>query len=111
MAVERRLQRQRCTAHGYCAAGVGMTPRVLGRQHDLIVRRTADDELLILDTARDQIHQLNQTAALIWTKLGEGLSDAEIARILCSAFDVEEQAANLDVSTTIDRFRALGLLA
>ena len=87
-----------------------MVTRVLGRQQGLIVRRTGD-ELLILDTVKDQIHQLNPSAAFVWEKLDEGLSDGDISRLLSVEFDIDDEVARSDVAAAVTRFRALGLIA
>ena len=87
-----------------------MVTRVLGRQQGLIVRRTGD-ELLILDTVKDQIHQLNPSAAFIWEKLDEGLSDGDISQLLSVEFGIDDEVARSDVAAAVARFRALGLIA
>ena len=48
-----------------------MTSRVRARPDGLIVRASGD-ELLVLDTRADRIHQLNATASLIWSHLEAG---------------------------------------
>ena len=48
-----------------------MARRIIGRPGGLITRRRGD-ELLILDTVKDQIHQLNRSATFIWGWMSVG---------------------------------------
>ncbi len=57
--------------------------------------REVGDELLVLDTESDQVHQLNSAATTIW---------------LASEFDVGEDAAKRDVDETLERLRTIGLV-
>lgn len=76
---------------------------------DLVVEN-ADGELIVLDKDGGEVHQLNQSATLIWGALADGMEIGEIARLLTDAFDVEQEMAISDVQTTIQRFSELGLL-
>ncbi len=76
---------------------------------DLAVEES-DGELIVLDKDGGQVHQLNQSAALIWSGLGEGLGTDEIAVLLTSAFDVEHERAVSDVRAAIAQFTEAGLL-
>jgi len=84
--------------------------RTRSRQQGVVSRRS-DEELLLLDTDADKIHQLNPTAGFIWEKLTEGRSDAQIAQMLCDAFDVSLDQARADVEATVRAFREQGLLS
>ena len=74
--------------------------RTRSRQQGVIARRS-DEELLLLDTVADRIHQLNPTAGFIWEKLAEDRSDAQIAQMLCDEFDVSPDQARADVEATV----------
>ena len=76
-----------------------------------MIARWSDEELLLLDTVADRIHQLNPTAGFIWGKLAEDCSDADIAQMLCDEFDVSPDQARTDVEATLRQFREQGLLA
>lgn len=76
---------------------------------NLIVEES-DGELIVLDQDGEEVHQLNQTAALIWYGLSHELPMEEIAGTLTEAFDVKQEVALSDVRTTIDQLRELGLL-
>jgi hypothetical protein len=76
---------------------------------DLVVEN-AEGELIVLDKDGGKVHQLNQSAALIWSSLGEGLGADEIAKLLTDAFEVEHERAISDVQAAVAQFTELGLL-
>ena len=95
---------------GQRAAQERSISRTRSRQQGVIARRS-DEELLLLDTVADRIHQLNPTAGFIWEKLAEDCSDAQIAQMLCDEFDVSPDQARADVEATVHLVREQGLLA
>ena len=66
-------------------------------------------ELIVLDKAAGQVHQLNSSASFVWTCLSEGLAIDEIALELSEAFDIEPETALSDVRRTIEQFEELAL--
>ena len=85
--------------------------RIRSRQQGVIARWSGE-ELLLLDTVADRIHQLNSTAGFIWSKLGErSIPTLDIAQTLCNEFDVSADQARTDVEATLRQFRENGLLA
>lgn len=87
-----------------------MTQALIPPRSSLMVREV-DGEILLLDTATDQVHQLNATASLIWRMHQEGASPVETAESLSQAFEVEPAVALADVLQTLARLGGLGLLA
>ena len=83
--------------------------RARGRQ-DGVIARWCGEELLLLDTVADRIHQLNSTAGLIWDKLENGDSDDDIVQMLSNEFDVSADQARTDLAATLYLFREQGLL-
>ena len=79
------------------------------RRDGLIVRKVQQD-LLLLDTEFNQIHQLNETASFIWENWEQVPDPVEIARLLAQKFDVEEQVVLNDVSAIVGRLQELNLL-
>ena len=71
---------------------------------------SVDGEAIVLDQDAGQVHQLNESAALVWDGLGEGKTVAEIAALLCEAFDIEHDKAVSDVKAAVSQFEELGLL-
>ena len=93
---------------------VGAVPKLLWRdalkpRPDLAVEES-DGELIVLDKDGGEVHQLNQSAALIWQGLSEGLGTDEIAVLLTNAFDVDQKSAISDIETTITQLCELKLL-
>jgi hypothetical protein len=72
--------------------------------------QSVGQELLILDRGIGMIHRLNETAALIWQKCQAGSSPREVARFLAETYEVEEEAAVRDVSSTLEQLQALNLV-
>jgi hypothetical protein len=79
------------------------------RRDGLIVRKVQQD-LLLLDTEFNQIHQLNETASFVWENWEQVPDPVEIARLLAQKFDVEEQVVLNDVSAIVGRLQELNLL-
>ena len=86
-----------------------MASRVRARSEGVIARESGD-ELLVLDSSADRIHQLNATARLVWAHLEAGCADDEIAESLAAEFDVSVEQARVDVAAALSRLRELGLM-
>jgi predicted transcriptional regulator len=86
-----------------------MASRVRARPEGVIARESGD-ELLVLDTHADRIHQLNATARVIWAHLEAGSGDDEIAESLASEFEVTIEQARVDVAAALSHLRELGLM-
>jgi hypothetical protein len=57
--------------------------------------RELRDELVILDTCSNRIHQLNRTAAFVWNETRNGVPpDAIPTRLVCE-FEVESETPSL----------------
>jgi hypothetical protein len=88
----------------------GSSPlRPLRKRLDAVMVREVDDNLLLLDTESNRIHQLNHTAGRIWQRCDTASPDA-IAAELARDYDVGEVQALSDVVTMLERFRALNLV-
>lgn len=73
--------------------------------------RDLGDEILILDTVADQIHQLNVSASMIWRLSESGFEEPDIAAALANKFDISQDQAERDTAATLSAFRNLKLLA
>jgi hypothetical protein len=78
-------------------------------REDLVVEEI-DGDLVILDKMREQIHQLNGTASIIWSAIASGQSWGTIATTLVEEFEVPLDTATNDIKVVIDRFESLHLL-
>jgi len=80
------------------------------KRRDGLILRKLQQDLLLLDTEFNQIHQLNETASFIWDNWEQVPDPVEIARLLAQKFDVEEQVVLNDVSAIVGRLQELNLL-
>jgi len=80
------------------------------KRRDGLILRKVQQDLLLLDTELNQIHQLNETASFIWENWEQVPDPVEIARLLAQKFDVEEQVVLNDVSAIVGRLQELNLL-
>jgi hypothetical protein len=79
------------------------------RRRDLVTR-LVDSELVILDRRTNHIHQLNETAARVWSLCDGRRTPSEIGWRLAQIFKVEAETAVPDVRRIIRRFERTGLL-
>ena len=82
----------------------------LPRRRPDVQARSLDGEVLVLDRVRELIHQLNPTAAFVWTRCTGDRSTADIARELADIFDVAPEIAARDVEATVAQLRVLQLV-
>ena len=76
-----------------------------------LTARAVDGETVLLDRAGGRVHQLNHTAAFIWSRLDGCTSSNDLAIAVAEAFEVEPEAAGRDVEGLLRQLRTLGLLA
>jgi cellulose synthase/poly-beta-1,6-N-acetylglucosamine synthase-like glycosyltransferase len=79
------------------------------RVENLLVREL-DQEMVVVDTVADRIHQLNQTAGFIWQSCDNAPSEEAIAELVAREFEVEKQVALRDVRQTLATLHSLDLL-
>ena len=72
--------------------------------------RQLGKELIALDTLDGHVHQLNETATLIWQMKHSGRSEQGIAECLSTAYEVDRENALNHVVTIVTQLRAIGLL-
>ncbi len=80
------------------------------RQREDVNARTVDGEIIVLDRATNQIHQMNVTASFVWQRCDGRHTAAAIAEALKAAFDVDPDTARDAVTAALRRFDELGLL-
>lgn len=85
-------------------------PMLPTRRPDLMTR-TLDDELVIFDRDKNQVHRLNPTAAYIWNSCDGRHTPIEIAKNLADDFDHAQDAVYGDVVDVLNTMTRLGLLA
>ena len=67
-------------------------------------------EGVLVDLNTKRYYTLNETAALIWRALEQGLGDEEIVRQLTEAYDVTPEHAARSLEQTLSTLRARQLL-
>jgi len=69
------------------------------------------DEIVIYDETQDEIHVLNDTAALIWRKLENAPTGEEVLEMLLAEYPDEDPATlKQDLTDLIEDLDAKGLL-
>ena len=73
--------------------------------------REIDGEAVIISPEDSHVHELNETASLIWKNADGKHSAEEIAHVVAESYDVGLAAAKADVEELIEALSAKGLLA
>jgi pyrroloquinoline quinone biosynthesis protein D len=74
------------------------------------VTRLIDKERVILDRKTNHIHQLNETAARVWSLCDGRKTPSEIGWRLAQLFQVDAETAVPDVQRIVRAFERTGLL-
>jgi hypothetical protein len=72
--------------------------------------REIDGEAVIISPEDSHVHELNETASLIWTNADGQHSVDEIAGVMAGKYDVALAMAKSDVTELIEILSAKGLL-
>jgi len=80
------------------------------RRRDGISVREVDGELLILDTATNKVHQLNETASFVWRNIENAVSAEALAGLLAERYAAQPDRLVDDVSEIVRRLVVLGLV-
>jgi hypothetical protein len=72
--------------------------------------REIDGEAVIISPEDSHVHELNETASLIWKNADGKHSLDEIAHVLAASYDVPLLVAKVDVGELIEALSAKGLL-
>jgi hypothetical protein len=72
--------------------------------------REIDGEIVIISPEDSQVHELNETAALIWKHADGGQTVEEIAADIAVAYDVTSESARRDVAELIAHLEEKQLL-
>jgi hypothetical protein len=92
------------------AAGPAMSDRsVRVRSSDLAWRQTGD-EIVVLDLAAAVFHAVNASGALMWERLTDWTTAAELARELVSRYRLPAAVATRDVARFLQACADAGLL-
>lgn len=88
---------------------VNILDEVFVKQNHLITREL-EDEFIVIDTEKAQVHSLNETAAVIWRICDDKLSVDDMAQGILEKFDVSFETAKSDVEKILGSFFEKGLI-
>ncbi|MBF9130418.1 PqqD family protein [Plantactinospora sp. S1510] len=72
--------------------------------------RQAGDEIVVLDTESSVYFGLDRFGALLWTRLVDGATTADLVAALVAATPVEPERAGADVQSFLDTLLRYGLI-
>jgi hypothetical protein len=85
-------------------------PETIRLRHDATTWRLVDGEVIVLDRRNWDYLTVNDTGAVLWQRLAEGATAAQLVRELVATFDVEEERAHADVADFLGALRGRDLL-
>jgi hypothetical protein len=83
---------------------------VIRLRADNLFWRESGDELVALDAVMSRYFSANPTAAALWKRLGEGVTEADLVDILCERYEVSRDVAEADVTAFLEQLSSRGLL-
>lgn len=86
-----------------------MSATGLAPQEHVVFTEFDAGEGVLVDLNTKKYFQLNETAAVVWRGLEDGLTFEDIVGRITSAYEVEDAHAAESVRRTLDNFRDLGL--
>jgi hypothetical protein len=90
-------------------AGDGAVERFRLRDHDLVWRQV-EDEIIILDLGASLYASLNDAGRVLWMRLVDGATLAELAAELQHAYELAPDVAARDAAAFLARLNDQGLL-
>jgi hypothetical protein len=85
-------------------------PEVLRLRSDAITWREIEDEVVLLDLKSSKYIALNGSGSILWKRLADGATRAELVRELVSVFGIDEGRATTDVDAFVSSCRKRELL-
>jgi hypothetical protein len=83
---------------------------VLRLRDEGVFWREFEGEVVALDTAGSRYFAANPSAAVLWKRLSDGATEADLVDALCERFEVSRDAARADVAAFVERLASRGLL-
>jgi hypothetical protein len=77
---------------------------------DNLFWRESEGEVVALDAAVSRYVLANPTGAVLWKRLGDGATEAELVDTLCDRYGVSRDVAEVDVARFLDELSSRGLL-
>jgi len=76
-----------------------------------IVWRKIDDTIFIIDPLNEKIHELNETAAIIFEMIIKNRKIDEIEKKILKEYDVDEKECRKDISYIISELKDKGVIS
>lgn len=80
------------------------------RRDDELPFQKLDEETIVLDPSRREVHLLNETAARIWELLASPRSLDDLAAALGDEYEVDDAELRAEVVSCVDVLTSKGLL-
>lgn len=77
---------------------------------DAVAWREVDGEVIALGLESSTYFGTNSSGSLLWKRLAEGTTRAELVDALVARFEIEPERAQTDVDAFVDDVRSRGLL-
>jgi DNA-binding ferritin-like protein len=76
-----------------------------------IIWRKIDDTIFIIDPLNEKIHELNETAAIIFEMIIKNKKFDEIEKKILKEYDVDEKECKKDISYIISELKDKGVIS
>lgn len=83
---------------------------MLRLKEDTVAWRQIEGEMVLLDLRSSTYLSTNAAATLLWRRLDEGTTEADLARELAATFEISPEAAANDVRDFLETCRRRGFL-
>lgn len=83
---------------------------MLRLKKDVVAWRQIEDEVVLLDLRDSMYLSTNAAATLLWRRLDEGTTQADLTRELAETFEISPEAASSDVRDFLETCRRRGFL-
>jgi hypothetical protein len=86
-------------------------PETIRLRDEGVTWRLVDDEVVVLDRRTWAYLSINDSGALLWARLVDGATKAELVATLVEGFELAQERADADVESFLDTLREHDLLA
>jgi PqqD family protein of HPr-rel-A system len=80
------------------------------KPHPEVATTELDGEAVVYDPRNGQVHQLNPTAALVWSLCDGELAVVDMAETIAEAYGIPTEDAAADIDELLTKFSSAGLL-
>ena len=76
-----------------------------------VTRRDVDEEMIVLHLPTGKYYTFNNSGHLVWQQLAEGKNTTEITSQIMDKYEVDEEAANKDLTAFINGLKEHNLIS